>query len=221
MEKLLVARDIVKFYGGVKVLDGVSLAIEDRDSIGLFGPNACGKTTFLKILAGIIEPDRGEVVRNGSIAMVFQDDKMVPWMDLVGNVAILLRLKGVSKSKATKIALEKLRMLDIERFSNMKPSQLSGGTLRKAAIARALTLEPKILLLDEPFTGIDEASRRSIKSLVRSLVTDQGISIIVTSHYIDDFRGLVDKVLFMSRAPARVLRVEHISNIVEDQIKNT
>ncbi len=221
MEKLLVARDIVKFYGGVKVLDGVSLAIEDRDSIGLFGPNACGKTTFLKILAGIIEPDRGEVVRNGSIAMVFQDDKMVPWMDLVGNVAILLRLKGVSKSKATKIALEKLRMLDIERFSNMKPSQLSGGTLRKAAIARALTLEPKILLLDEPFTGIDEASRRSIKSLVRSLVTDQGISIIVTSHYIDDFRGLVDEVLFMSRAPTRVIRVEHISNIVEDQIKNT
>ncbi len=221
MEKLLVARDIVKFYGGVKVLDGVSLAIEDRDSIGLFGPNACGKTTLLKILAGIIEPDRGEVVRNGSIAMVFQDDKMVPWMDLVGNVAILLRLKGVSKSKATKIALEKLRMLDIERFSGMKPSQLSGGTLRKAAIARALTLEPKILLLDEPFTGIDEASRRSIKSLVRSLVTDQGISIIVTSHYIDDFRGLVDKVLFMSRAPARVIRVEHISNIAGDQIKHT
>jgi len=212
MEMRLVAKGIVKYYKELKVLDGIDLTIGIRESIGLYGPNACGKTTLLKILADIVKPEEGEIVRFGTVSMVFQDDKMIPWMDLVNNVAILLRLKGVNKSKALKEALEKLKQLEIDKYSKMKPSQLSGGTIRKASIARALTLDPDILLLDEPFTGIDESSRSSIKDLIRSLINDHKISIVLTSHYIDDFKDLVDKILFMSRSPARIIKIETITS---------
>ncbi len=200
----IIAEEVVKNYGGERVLAGLSIRVKVGESIGIVGPNGCGKTTFLKILAGLMEPDMGRVVVRGSRAIVFQDNLLLPWMNVKDNISLGLKLKGYPPNLIEERVKAVSTLLGIEEYLEKYPSKISGGTARKAAIARALVLKPDILLLDEPYTGLDEKSIRSLKEALNRLRGK--VTMVIVSHQLDELKENIDRVYVLSHKPTRVLR---------------
>jgi NitT/TauT family transport system ATP-binding protein len=203
MEKRLELIDIRKGFDGRIVLDGISLNVTDKKSAMIIGPNACGKTTLLKIIADLLKPDSGKVYVNGTTSMVFQEDVIIPWMSIKDNVGIFLKLMGKDQNEIDEVVRVVMSELGIFEYYHFKPREVSGGTLRKAAIARALTLHPDILLLDEPLIELDSSSRESVIRLLQEL-RSKGVSMIITTHYPEELESIVDEVHFLAGKPSRI-----------------
>ncbi|MBI2183397.1 MAG: ATP-binding cassette domain-containing protein [Thaumarchaeota archaeon] len=203
--------DVRKSFNGKAVLDGVTLAVPVGKSVMIIGPNACGKTTLLKIMAGLLKPDSGQVSVNGVVSLVFQEDLMVPWMSLEGNIGLFLKLMGREKNDVAKMVGDVASMLGISEYVSLKPREVSGGTLRKAAIARALTLKPDILLLDEPLIELDSDSRQSVIGLLENLRRNEKMSMFITTHYPEELESMVDTVYYLTEKPTRVKQSKAIT----------
>lgn len=203
MNYRILVEDVRKSYGGVLVLDGVSLHAGEGEIVGVVGPNGAGKTTLLKIIAGIEDADSGRVRVRGNVGYVPQDPLLLPWKRLRGNIELGLVFRGIPREEARRRALDAARLLGIEEYLDYYPRQVSGGTARKASIARALALDPDVLLLDEPFTGLDLAST---EALVKSLeeLARRGYTMIIVSHQLDELVRLADRVYVLTPRPARV-----------------
>ncbi|MCL5068822.1 MAG: ABC transporter ATP-binding protein [Thaumarchaeota archaeon] len=182
----------------------------------MVGPSGCGKSTLLRIIAGLEKPTVGHVLIDGqrvagparSKGFIFQAVGLYPWRNTIQNVEFYLEINGVSKSERRKIAEEKLALVGLSDFANFPPVQLSGGMQQKVAIARALTVEPSILLMDEPFGALDALSReRSQADLLQILSKDRERSIIFVTHGIDEAVFLSDKVVVFSPRPGRIKEV--------------
>ena len=163
---MLEIRDLHKGFDGADVLRGVSLTIETGEFVTLLGPSGCGKTTTLRIVAGLTAPDAGSVLLDGAditalppekrdVNTVFQSYALFPHMNVERNIAYGLRLRGVKKDERARRVREMLRLVALEGFEGRMPSQLSGGQRQRIAIARALVLKPRLLLLDEPLGALD------------------------------------------------------------------
>ena len=201
------------------VLDSVSLAIHDREFVSVIGPSGCGKTTLLRMLAGMAHPEQGRVVVLGQEvhgpgperAMVFQDYALLPWADALTNVAFGLKLRGVGKEQRLARARELLHLVGLKGFEHSLPKQLSGGMQQRIGLARALAVEPQILLMDEPFGSLDEISRRDMQlELLRIWGQNRKTAVFVT-HSVDEAVFLSDRIVVMSARPGRVaadLRVD-------------
>ncbi len=196
--------DVYKSFGTEQVLGGVSLEVARGEAVGIVGPNGCGKTTLLRIIAGLEEPDRGEALVRGRLGLVPQDNLLLPWRTLRGNLELALRLAGVEGREAEERIRRVSELLGIEEHLDKYPGRVSGGTARKAAIARALALEPDILLLDEPYTGLDVASIASLQEALQKLRRGSGISMIIVSHQLDELVEIADRVYVLTHKPARV-----------------
>lgn len=194
------------------VLDRVSLTVAGGEIVTLIGPNGCGKSSLLRVIAGLIRPDGGTANLDGApivapdprISLVFQEPRLLPWRTVAQNVAYPLELAGIPASvRAVRVAaaLDRVGLRGVDRSL---PRQLSGGMRQRAALARALVLEPDVLLLDEPFSALDAMTRDRLNLELLSVWGRSGTTIIVVTHSIPEAIFLGDRVVVMASQPGRI-----------------
>ncbi len=199
---------VVVRYGARQVLGPFSLDLMPGTSTALVGPSGCGKSTALRLLAGLEQPSAGVVRRaagRGETAVVFQAPTLAPWAPALDNVALPLRLSGVAEEVAKVRAADALQRVGLAGSERAKPAQLSGGMAMRVSIARALTTQPKLLLMDEPFAALDEITRRRLADDVMSLWTGQRPAMVFVTHSVEEAIYMADRVLVMSPGPGRVV----------------
>ena len=183
-------KGIYKNYGDVEALRDMSLDFPKGQLTSLLGPSGCGKTTLLKIIAGLLQPNQGEVYVNGQIvsepgpdrAFVFQDFALMPWASVSKNVAFGLELRKVAKSEREDIARKYIKEVGLDGFENSYPHELSGGMRQRVGLARALSVDSPVLLMDEPFSAVDEQTRRKFQEDLLQLVKEESKTFIFVTH---------------------------------------
>ena len=197
--------------GGVRALDRVSLKLESREILSIVGPSGCGKSTLLRILAGLIEPDSGTVIRSAegdgrpSNALVFQEHALFPWMTVVDNVAFGLRMRGEGRRESAAKAGELLDRIGLAGFARRHPHELSVGMRQRVNLARAFLVDPKVLLLDEPFAALDAQTRLLLTGELLASFERSHKSVIYVTHDIEEAILVGDRVLVLSGRPARII----------------
>jgi ABC-type nitrate/sulfonate/bicarbonate transport system ATPase subunit len=197
---------------GVPVFDGIDLQVHDREIVSVLGPSGCGKTTLLRMIAGLVRPDRGEVTIDGRVVtgpgrdcgFVFQDHALLPWADILSNVAFGLELRGVGRAAREERARDLVQTVGLAGFERAYPRQLSGGMQQRVGLARALALDPSTLLMDEPFGSLDSQTRRSLQDDLARLHAAAPKTIVFVTHSVDEAVRLGDRVVLLGRRPARV-----------------
>jgi len=195
---------VSKRFGNNIVIRDVSFNVGKGEVYSIIGPNGVGKSTLLKIIAGILKHDEGEVIVNGKTSLVPQNDLLLPWMTLEENITFPLRIIGVDKKEAETKAWELSVMLGFEKYLKIYPKHASGGTRRKAAIARGLALGANIILLDEPFIGLDISSATSLLNTIKKLKGK--LTIIMVSHQLYELAELSDRVALLDGSPGTIKR---------------
>jgi NitT/TauT family transport system ATP-binding protein len=193
-------------------LDGLSIDVAGGEIVALIGPNGCGKSTFLRVAAGLLTPERGSIYLDGRpilepddrIGLVFQEPRLLPWRSVARNVAFPLELAGWSPERRAARVQELLRLVDVEWAADLRPVQLSGGMRQRAAIARSLALSPDVLLLDEPFSSLDALTRERFNLELLRLQERTGATIIIVTHSIPEAILVADRVLVLTPRPGRV-----------------
>ncbi len=204
MEPAVKLVDVYKSFEGRLVLAGVTLEAYWGEITAIVGPNGCGKTTLLRIVAGLEKPDKGLVEVKGKPLMVFQENLLLPWKKLRDNVALGLIYRGIAKRRAYQVVEEVARLLGFEEHLDKYPWQVSGGTARKAAIARILVLNPDIILLDEPLASLDAKTRNILLNKMRMLAAREGKAVIIVDHAIDHVASYTDRLYVLTPPPTRV-----------------
>jgi NitT/TauT family transport system ATP-binding protein len=195
-----------------QVLDRIDLRVDDREFVCLLGPSGCGKTTILKMIAGVLRPDEGDVLIDGrkiegpgdDRAVVFQDFALLPWADVTQNVAFGLELRRVDRPTRQAIAARLISTVGLAGFEHYYPAQLSGGMQQRVGLARALAIEPQVLLMDEPFGSVDSMTRRSLQEELLRIHQDTPKTVIFVTHSVDEAVRLGDRVVRLGGRPARI-----------------
>jgi NitT/TauT family transport system ATP-binding protein len=196
----------------VRALEGFNLLVREGEFITLVGATGCGKTTLLNLIAGLDTPDDGQLclaedLRLGqNIAYVFQHYTLFPWRSTLGNVSFGLQMRGIGRNKRKEKALNLLSKVGLAGFENAYPYELSGGMRQRAAIAQALAIKPKLLLMDEPFGALDDSTRRDLQHMLTGLWQENRTTILFVTHNIDEAVVLGEKVLVLSKRPGRIVR---------------
>ncbi len=202
---------VVKKYGAVTALTKLDLNIEPGTLVTLLGPSGCGKTTTLRLIAGLESATEGSVFISGEdvthlsatyrkVSMVFQSYALFPHMSVIENVAYGLTVKSVPKKQAHEKAEEGLEMVGLEGFGARLPSELSGGQQQRVAVARAIVLEPEVLLLDEPLSNLDAKLRRKVREQIRQIQQDLGLTAVYVTHDQEEAMAVSDKIIVMKNA---------------------
>src|SRR5438105_5039661 len=193
-------------------LDGVSLQIMDGEFVSIVGPSGCGKTTFLSVVDGLIAATSGRILVEGKVvtkpgpdrAVVFQDASLLPWRTVLGNVVYGLECVGVSRREAKTRASHFVDMVGLNGFENHYPYELSGGMQQRVNLARALVMDPKILLMDEPFASLDAQTREAMQEELLQIWLKAKKTVLFVTHQIDEAIYLSDRVIVFSGRPGRV-----------------
>jgi NitT/TauT family transport system ATP-binding protein len=193
------------FPGGTQALEGVSLTIPDGQFVSLVGPSGCGKSTLLALLAGLDRPSAGRVSGVQRPAVVFQEAALYPWKTVLQNVAFGLELRGLPRAECQARAEAALRTVHLARFARAYPHELSGGMRQRAAIARALVLEPDALFLDEPFGALDAQTRALLQTELLTLWERTKVSVVFVTHSLEEAVALSDRVILMASRPGRII----------------
>lgn len=193
------------YPNGVQALDGVTLSAPAGAFVSLIGPSGCGKTSLLRIAAGLENYNAGAVFADSDrLGFTFQDPTLLPWRDVAGNVALPLELRGVAKAERRRIAADKIALVGMSEFAQALPKELSGGMKMRTALARELTLEPRLFLLDEPFAALDELSRGQMNQMLQGLYLTQKFTALMVTHSISEAVFLATEVAVMTPRPGRV-----------------
>jgi NitT/TauT family transport system ATP-binding protein len=199
--------DVEVDYDRGRALGPFSLAIGEREIVALVGPSGCGKSTALRLLAGLEAPSAGAVRRAagpGETAVVFQAPTLAPWLSARANAALPLELAGVAAAEARTRASAALARVGLAGAEAARPAQLSGGMAMRVSLARALTTEPRLLLLDEPFAALDEITRRALADDVLTLWQALQPAIVFVTHNVEEAVYMAARVVVMSRGPGRL-----------------
>lgn len=214
-DNAVVARGVSKTYGTVEALKNLTLEFPRGQLTSLLGPSGCGKTTLLKIIAGLLEPTAGEIEVNGrpvtgpgpDRAFVFQDFALLPWANVLRNVAFGLELRGVAKSEREAIAEKYIAEVGLSGFEKSFPHQLSGGMRQRVGLARALSVDADVLLMDEPFSAVDEQTRRKFQEDLLNLVQNENKTFIFVTHSIEEAVYVSDQIAILLPRPSRVSEI--------------
>ena len=196
----------------VQVLHDVNFSIEEGEFICVIGPSGCGKSTLISLIAGLEFPDTGEIFVDSKKVegpssdrlVVFQEAALFPWLTVLDNVEFGLKIKGVSEKERKERAFEAIKMVHLGRFVNAHPHQLSGGMRQRTAIARALVLDPKILLMDEPFAALDAQTRQMLQGELQEIWRKTKKTVLFVTHNVREATFLADRVLELAARPATV-----------------
>jgi NitT/TauT family transport system ATP-binding protein len=216
LESIISVRGINKVYPGqVHALKDVDLDFAAGALTTLLGPSGCGKTTLLKIIAGLLAPNTGEVLVKGrkvtgpgpERAFVFQDFALLPWATVLRNVAFGLELRGVAEAQRQEVARRYIEQVGLAGFEDKYPHELSGGMRQRVGLARALAVDADVLLLDEPFSAVDEQTRRKFQEDLLRLREIERKTFIFVTHSIEEAVYLSDRIVLLSRRPGRVSQI--------------
>ncbi len=228
IESAVSVRNISKNYGQVEALRNMSLEFPRGQLTSLLGPSGCGKTTLLKIIAGLLEPSSGEVEVNGVTvsgpgpdrAFVFQDFALLPWASVIRNVAFGLEMRGVAKSEREAIAEKYIKDVGLAGFEQSYPHELSGGMRQRVGLARALSVDADVLLMDEPFSAVDEQTRRKFQEDLLSLVQHENKTFIFVTHSIEEAVYVSDQIAILLPRPSRVSEIIRPSTFRDKGVDN-
>jgi nitrate/nitrite transport system ATP-binding protein len=204
--------------GSTIVFENLWLKMARGEFVAVIGHSGCGKTTVLNILAGLDKPTSGAVIVDGkaidgpslSRAVIFQSHALLPWKTALGNVeyAVSSRWPEWSRAKIREKAMQAIQLVHLEQAADRKPAQLSGGMKQRVGIARALSIDPKILLMDEPFSALDALTRGSLQDEVRKICLETGQTVLLITHDVDEAIYLADKIVLMTNGPhARIAEI--------------
>ncbi len=198
------------------VLSDISITVEDREIVSVIGPTGCGKSTLLRIIAGISTPDSGQVTVGGDpvldstnpkSAMVFQGFNLFPWRTVSKNVEFGLEAKQLPPDERRRIAKKYVELVGLKGFEDYHPHQLSGGMQQRTGLARALAIEPEVILLDEPFSSVDFLTRESLQQEVLRILLETKKTAIFVTHNIDEAILLSNRIFSLGGKPATVMDV--------------
>ena len=212
--------------GSTLALSDVSLSVGRKEFLVLIGQSGCGKTTLLRILAGLIQPTEGEVRVGGhslwsgarrddealsKLGLVFQDANLFPWYSAEENISLPLRLRGVGKAERLKRAQELSELVGLKGFEGAYPRELSGGMRQRVSIARALSYNPEILLMDEPFGALDALTRDKMNVELQRIAAASDATVVFVTHSINEAVFLADRVVLLSARPGRIRSVTDVN----------
>jgi len=219
----LEVRGVSKAYGRgaavLSVLDDISLVVSEQEFLVLLGPSGCGKSTLLRIIDGIDTPNAGSVVLDGKDvtgttgngrAMVFQSFELFAWRTVLNNVAFGLEVAGVGKARRLQTARQYIEMVGLTSFQNAYPYQLSGGMQQRVGIARALAINPSILLMDEPYGALDVQTRDLLQDELLNIWEKQRKTVIFVTHSIEEALYLADRIVVISPRPGRIQQIINV-----------
>jgi len=227
-ESAVSVRNISKNYGDVEALRDMSLEFPRGQLTSLLGPSGCGKTTLLKIIAGLLEPTSGQVEVNGKTvsgpgkdrAFVFQDFALLPWATVIRNVAFGLEMRGVAASEREAIAEKYIKEVGLAGFEQSYPHELSGGMRQRVGLARALAVDADVLLMDEPFSAVDEQTRRKFQEDLLNLVQIENKTFIFVTHSIEEAVYVSDQIAILLPRPSRVSEIIRPSSFRDKGVDN-
>jgi NitT/TauT family transport system ATP-binding protein len=191
----------------VAALAGVNLSVNAGEFVSCVGPSGCGKTTLLRILAGGLKPTSGRVqfaAGKGRVGVVFQEHSLLPWRTTIDNVAYGLEIAGVDKRRRRKTAAEYIELVGLSGFESCYPRQLSGGMKQRANLARALAIDPDVLLMDEPFAALDAQTKEVMQAELLRVWSRTGHTVVFITHQIEEAIYLSDRVVAFSRRPGSI-----------------
>ena len=199
----------------VHVLDNLQHRIENGRFISIVGPSGCGKTTLLRIIAGLEKASAGKVLLDGKeliqgtqeVGLVFQEYALFPWRTTFKNIEMGLEIKGVDKEKRRSTAMEYIRTFDLSGFENRYPKELSGGMKQRVAIARTLIMNPRVVLMDEPFGSLDSQTRNAMQEFLLRIWQKRTDTIVFVTHNVDEAVFLSDEIVVLSKRPAKIIKI--------------
>jgi NitT/TauT family transport system ATP-binding protein len=246
----LVVSGLSKRFGELEALRGIDLEVERGAFLSVVGPSGCGKTTFLRIVAGLEPATSGEVLLDGRVVLrpggdrgfVFQTDNLLPWRTVLSNAMIGPEVAGKAGSRERQRTLDLLKLVGLAGFESYYPRQLSGGMRQRVNLARALAIDPEILLMDEPFSALDAQTREIMQTELMRIWEQGRKTVLFVTHQIDEAVFLSDRVLVFARRPGRlqesveialprpraleikrtpefVAYVDHIWRLIEDDVR--
>ena len=216
-------RDLSKSFSidgdSLTVLKDINLDISGGESLAIVGASGSGKTTLLRVLAGLTEPDSGSVLIDGQPvhglgkerAVIFQEPRLLPWLTVLGNVAFGLEVQGIPSAEASERARHYIRLVGLAEFKGAWPRQLSGGMAQRVGIARALTVQPEILLLDEPLGALDAMTKMTMQEELIRIWTEEGVTMVLVTHDLEEAIFLADRVLVLPKTknvPIRLIDID-------------
>ncbi len=201
---MIEVQNVYKKFKKDYIFEDFSLSFKDKQITSIIGPSGCGKTTLLRMIAGLEDYERGQVsgVDQNSISFVFQEDRLLPWLNVYKNIELVLKSKQTSKEANQRIR-EVLALLDLTETAEMMPEELSGGMQRRVAIGRALAYDGDVMLLDEPFKGMDDKLKGEIFEKLESAWTKARKTVILVTHDLSDARKLSDSIYELSGRPLK------------------
>jgi len=196
----------------IQALSGITFSVMDKEFVSILGPSGCGKTTLLRIIAGLDSATSGSITLDGEIvhnrsskmAMIFQEYSLYPWRTVLENVTFGLEVQNMEKRPAQEVALEYLNLVGLAEFADRYPYELSGGMRQRVAVARAMAIEPQILLMDEPFGALDAQTRNLLQKELLEIWQKTKKTIIFVTHSVDEAVYLADRLVVLTSRPGRV-----------------
>lgn len=215
MAEVVTLKNIAKFYHTpqreTEALRNISFSVNDNEFVSIIGPSGCGKSTVLSIIAGLEKESGGQIISDGArIGYMLQQDHLFPWLTVRQNTLLGLDIRKEKTSEAVDRVDTLLQRYGLDHFKNAYPAELSGGMRQRAALIRTLALDPRLLLLDEPFSALDYQTRLAVSDDIHSIIKNEGKTAILVTHDISEAISMSDRIIVLSKRPAVVKSIHDI-----------